>query len=52
MLYGLRTVEDGIIFKSRYLSDVLKEMKKYPSAYIVEIEEDIKKRNYSEEFLK
>ena len=52
MLYGLKTTENKIIYKSRYLQDVLTEMKKHNNAYIVEIEEKIpKKRNYSEEFL-
>lgn len=52
MLYGLRTIEEGIIYTSRYLSDVLQEMRSNPNAFIVEIEEKPKpKRDYSKEFL-
>ena len=52
MLYGLKTTNNEIVFQSKFVEDVLVQMKNYPNAYIVEIEEKPKKkRNYSEEFL-
>jgi hypothetical protein len=49
MIYGLKTVNEGIIFQSRFLDDVLAQMKHHPNSYIVEIEEK-SKHTYSKDF--
>lgn len=51
MIYGLATVQDGVIFTSWSLDIILEQMNEYPDSYIVEIEEKTKKnKDYSEDF--
>lgn len=51
MKYGLKTIQDGIIFTSYSLDMVLEQMETYPDAFIVEIEDKPnKQKNYSEDF--